>query len=172
MKTLLSFALCCAAGAYALGSPSAEPQDARSTTQAQQKTADARLQAAQKLLQVMGSEDTHKRTIDQMLAVQIKQMPQLKPMRGVMIRFFEKHMGWNSLKGDIAKIYAKRFTVKEIDDLTRFYQTPTGQKAVKLLPEIAAESALLGQSRVQKNMGELQAMIREEMAKQQGGKKD
>lgn len=174
MKLIFSLAVCCVAGAYAVGG-SAEPQIQKQSGvagQSQQRTEAARLRAAQDLLKVMGSEETHKRTIDQMLEVQMKQMPQLRPMRGVMVRFFEKHMGWESLKEDIAKIYAKRFTVAELGELARFYKTPIGRKAIRLLPEIAAEGAMIGQTRVQKNMGELQAMIREEMAKQQAGKKD
>jgi len=46
-------------------------------------------------------------------------------------------------------IYAKYFSKEEIEGLTRFYQTPLGQKALSVLPqtvvEIQAESMKLGE---------------------------
>jgi hypothetical protein len=37
-------------------------------------------------------------------------------------------------------IYAKYFSKEEIEGLTRFYQTPLGQKALSVLPQTLAES--------------------------------
>src|SRR5262249_14176034 len=36
-------------------------------------------------------------------------------------------------------IYARHFTVQEIQDLIGFYQTPTGRKALQELPQVTAE---------------------------------
>lgn len=44
-----------------------------------------------------------------------------------------------TLVDDVTRIYADRFSDAEIEDLVRFYQTPTGQKLVKLQHEIAQE---------------------------------
>lgn len=39
-----------------------------------------------------------------------------------------------------AELYAAKFTVGELKDLIAFYETPTGKKASRLLPELTAES--------------------------------
>lgn len=38
-----------------------------------------------------------------------------------------------------AEVYGARFTVAELEDLKRFYKTPTGKKLVGVLPELMGE---------------------------------
>ena len=45
----------------------------------------------------------------------------------------------------VAPMYAKYFTLNEIRDLTAFYKTKTGQKAMQTLPLVLQESMTLGQ---------------------------
>ena len=71
-------------------------------------------------------------------------------------------MGWESMKPDMAGLYTDRFTTEEILELKAFYETPLGKKTMRLLPELTAEGAVLGQKRVQENIVELQQMIAEE----------
>ena len=52
--------------------------------------------------------------------------------------------------------------MQELIELKQFYQTPVGRKSSRLLPELAAEGAVLGQKRVQQNIDELKSMIAEE----------
>lgn len=49
--------------------------------------------------------------------------------------------------------------------MTEFYQTPLGIKAGKLVPEMMAEAAAIGQKEIQDNIGEFQRMIAEEAQK-------
>lgn len=44
-----------------------------------------------------------------------------------------------------APLYGKHFTLQEIKDLTAFYKTDTGQKAMRVLPQLMQESMALGQ---------------------------
>ncbi len=44
-----------------------------------------------------------------------------------------------TLIDDLIRVYADRFSDAEIEDLIRFYETPTGQKLVKLQREISQE---------------------------------
>ena len=41
-------------------------------------------------------------------------------------------------------IYAKTFTMEEIQGLTKFYETPLGQHVVKALPQVSQESQIAG----------------------------
>ena len=126
---------------------------------AQEKT---RLDATYELFESMNLAVTVEQTIVQMVDVQIRQEPQIAPFRQVMLDFMKKHMGWEGMKPEMAKLYMDRFTTEEILELKAFYETPLGKKTIRLLPELTAEGAALGQRRVQENIGELQQMIAEE----------
>ena len=53
---------------------------------------------------------------------------------------FPKRINYGELVEKVAiEIYHRHFTVDEVKDLIVFYKTPTGQKLIKLLPQITAE---------------------------------
>ncbi|MFH0975959.1 MAG: DUF2059 domain-containing protein [Spirochaetota bacterium] len=127
--------------------------------------------AAYELFDAMDLANTFGQTIVKMVDLQIQQNPKIAPYRNVMLSFFDKYMGWESLKKEMAKIYTDKFTVEEINKLKEFYQTPLGKKTAMLLPVLTAEGAALGQKRVQDNINELEKMIAEETEKINAGKK-
>ena len=79
-----------------------------------------------------------------------------------MMKFFQKHMSWESLEFEFIYIYSQAFTAQELKELTAFYETPTGKKTIEKMPQLMAQGAQIGAARVQENMQELQAMIKEE----------
>ncbi|WP_278550980.1 DUF2059 domain-containing protein [Elizabethkingia bruuniana] len=62
---------------------------------------------------------------------------------------------WDELKKETANtndfeellipIYSKYYTEKELDDIIAFYKTSTGQKVIKVMPDMAKESMQAGQ---------------------------
>lgn len=52
-----------------------------------------------------------------------------------------EHMG--ELEGNRAAVYADYFTVSELEQLRDFYQSPVGQKMIKVTPDMMARSAAL-----------------------------
>ncbi|ATL43285.1 DUF2059 domain-containing protein [Elizabethkingia sp. HX WHF] len=62
---------------------------------------------------------------------------------------------WDELKKETANtndfeellipIYSKYYTEKELDDIIAFYKTSTGQKVIKVMPDMAKESMQVGQ---------------------------
>jgi uncharacterized protein len=44
----------------------------------------------------------------------------------------------------IVQVYAKHFTLEDVQELTKFYQTPLGQRVVKTMPEVSQESEQAG----------------------------
>ena len=127
--------------------------------------------AAEQMLTLMDMQSVMTRSVDEMLKAQIQANPTIAPYETVMKQFFAKYMSWDSLKPDIVKLYMKEFTEAELAELTAFYQTPTGKKAVQSMPNLMSKGAQLGVQRVQQHMPELQAAIAEEAKKQSGGDK-
>jgi len=58
----------------------------------------------------------------------------------------EKELGkLDGLIDSVADIYDRHFTAKEIADLQRFYSSETGQKMIRTMPAVMAESSEAGQ---------------------------
>jgi uncharacterized protein len=58
---------------------------------------------------------------------------------------FAKEIDVNELVELVIPLYQKHFTEPELQELVRFYKTPTGQKVIRTLPLVTQESMLAGQ---------------------------
>jgi hypothetical protein len=94
-----------------------------------------------------------------MLEMQVQQNPALVPYQAQMKAFLNKYMSWASLKDDMTKLYMAEFSESEVNELTKFYQTPLGKKTVKKMPLLMTQGAEIGQKRVQEHLPELQAAM-------------
>jgi hypothetical protein len=117
------------------------------------------------LLATMNMKGSYEGMIKRITQMQIQAKPQLSSIEPTIEAFFTKYMGWEAQRGDIAALYAKNYSVEELKTLNKFYQTPLGQKTVQLMPQLAAASAQIGQSRMMKHMPEMKAMIEAELKK-------
>lgn len=115
--------------------------------------------AAARLLQVVHMRDTLNKTMERVIDLQIHAAPQMAPFRDVMLKFAHKYMSYDSLKGALVNEYTQAFTEKELDDMIAFYETPTGRKAIRLMPRLMSQGARIGLEQVRAHQGELQAMI-------------
>ena len=122
---------------------------------------EAEVEAA-KLMKVMNMDKVMNDSMSNMVDIQIQQQPTLAPFKSVMMKFFQKHMSWESLEFEFIYMYSQAFTAKELKELTAFYETPTGKKTIEKMPQLMAQGAQIGSARVQENMAELEAMIKEE----------
>ncbi|HEV2706935.1 MAG TPA: DUF2059 domain-containing protein [Pyrinomonadaceae bacterium] len=59
----------------------------------------------------------------------------------------EKEFRTEGFLSEMAAIYDKHLSGEDIKALIAFYQTPTGQKAIKILPQILSESGAIGARR-------------------------
>jgi hypothetical protein len=121
--------------------------------------------AAEELLLVMQTEKTLQEAAQELLASVLRQDPQLAQHGDVLQKFVHKHVSWASVKEDMITIYAQEFTEKELKQLTAFYQTPVGQKAVEKLPELTMAGTELGITRLRAHQAELRQMIDAEKGK-------
>ncbi len=119
------------------------------------------IKTAYQLFKTMEMSKAYENTLNKIVEMQIQSNPHLEPFRGIMTDFFKKYMGWNNVKEELAALYASKFTVKEMNDLIKFYKTPTGKKSIKILPALYEQGSLIGQKKIQAHIPELQQKIME-----------
>ena len=109
-------------------------------------------------------QSTYDQSIDQTLAMQLKQKPELVRFEPEMRAFFQKYMAWQQVKPDLAALYAREFTEPELREIITFYQTPVGQKLSGRLPQLMQAGMQIGQQRVQDHLPELQKTIADKLS--------
>ena len=114
-----------------------------------------RHQAAEKLLTMMKMEKLTTQSTTNMVDAMLGRLPPKAQNRDALHAFFKQYVGWAALKDDFIQIYAEAFSEKELHDLIAFYKTPTGQKAITVVPSLMQKGAQVGQSRVQQHLPEL-----------------
>lgn len=123
----------------------------------------ASIEKGYELLESMRVKNNYEAIIERITNMQIKQNPTLEEVRPTIQAFFKKSMGWDSVKEDIANLYIKHYTAKEIDELNTFYNSPTGQKSLEIMPQLASTGAIIQQNKLMENMKDLKAMIENEL---------
>ena len=135
---------------------------------AQQPAADAAHRASvQQLMTVMRVREMTEGNIENMLAAQLRQMPQLAPYAGILRDFYREQMDWKVLEPEFTRVYLEVFSEPEVRELIGFYQTPLGQKLLTRMPALMAKSNELSTRRIQAAMPQL--MERLQAAMQGGG---
>ena len=90
--------------------------------------------ALKKMIVVSGSDATFKLVIPQMFAMMKQQLP------NVPAEFWSE-----AEKEMLAPIYHKRLTLSDLQEITKFYESPVGKKMAAAQPAIATESMAVGQ---------------------------
>jgi uncharacterized protein len=85
--------------------------------------------------------------------------PRAKQFADAFAARFEKHFDPRSLTETVIPIYDKHLSAEDLKELLAYYQSPFGQRMLKVLPEVARESQVagftLGQKAAQEAMEEL-----------------
>jgi hypothetical protein len=56
----------------------------------------------------------------------------------------------NDIVNDVVPVYARHFSLDEIQELTRFYESSVGKRFVQMLPQVIQESQIIGEQIGQK----------------------
>jgi hypothetical protein len=154
---------------------SSERQARATETQASRKSPDAaaRIDPAKEadirqLMDVTGAKDLGQQLMDAGIAqfrasVTESQPdnPRAKQFADAFATRFEKHFDPRSLTETVIPIYDKHLSSEDLKELLAYYQSPFGQRMLKVLPEVAHESQLagfrLGQKAAQEAMEDLKA---------------
>jgi hypothetical protein len=76
---------------------------------------------------------------------------------------FMKSFPWDEMLQSMVPVYQKHLTKGEIDAIVAFYSAPTGQKLLKEMPQMMAESMQAMMPLLQKQMEAMQARVQEEV---------
>jgi hypothetical protein len=120
----------------------------------------AALKRAEELLKVMNLEKVTMDGVNAAFDLQVQNNPTLGPYREVMRVWAGRYLSWDAIAPKIAALYAQTFTERELQELTAFYRTPTGQKSLKEMVNLYQKSAAIGQEIGQQHQKELQEMMR------------
>lgn len=126
-------------------------------------TPESRLEA-ERLLAAIDMQKTLDAAIALNVDAQVKAQPELAPFRQVMLDFFHKYMSYEALKVQLVEAYAEAFTADELKQIRAFNESPTGRKAMSLLPSLMAQGAEIGQKQVEAHLPELTRMVQEKAA--------
>ena len=102
------------------------------------------------------------RSSNQMLEMQMNQSPSLAPYKDVITKFFERYISYESLKPEMARMYAEAYTLAELKELNAFYSSKVGKKTLDLQTRLAARGEQIAAAKVKNNLDELGIMIKAE----------
>jgi uncharacterized protein len=121
------------------------------------------LQAAENYLIATGISTKFTALTDNIVNTFSNQMPENNraAFAGVMQKFMHKYYTWDTLKGDLSRMYAAEFTQDELQQLTAFFNTPLGQKYGDKQVALTQKGMLLGQKVLKDHQGELEEMMKE-----------
>lgn len=108
----------------------------------------------------------HQMTHD-MIAKQPNYSPEIESRTSKMVDDMLKDMPIDEMLDAIIPVYQKHFTKGDIDALVAFYSTPTGQKLIRDLPAIMAESMQAYSPIMQRLMTKTMQRVQDEIAQMQ-----
>ena len=88
-----------------------------------------------------------------------------------MMGMIKEVLDWNKLEPVYVRVYQKTFTQGEVDGLTAFYKTPTGQALLTKMPAVMQNTLNEMQQMIQPMMQRVQQMQQEVVAEIQAQKK-
>lgn len=131
---------------------------------------DNRVEAAKVLLEEMGLKAVYQKAVENSTKRLVDANPNFKKIESKIKKFYEKSIGWDVMKDDLAKLYAKYYTSDELKDITNFYKTKTGKKVLKTMGNLTYEGQMLTRKRLLPHMEELKKML--DKAVKDGEKKE
>ena len=138
---IVGLALLLGYAASAQTAPSAASSSTSAPTQTD-KDQDAKKAEIRHLIELTGAANISADALRQIIAPLRNGFPQVPEE---FWDTFIKEVHSDELIDLVVPIYDKYYTRQEIQDLTTFYQSPVGQKTIKVLPKLSAEAIDAGQ---------------------------
>lgn len=104
--------------------------------------------AAWKLLQAMHFDTLFEQTVSQLVDFELDRHPEWTPYAPVVRKFFSETLDRKALQEALIGVYTARFSEQELDDITAFYSSPTGQKLLQQTPGLVTDIARIARQQV------------------------
>jgi len=75
-----------------------------------------------------------------------------------------KETSWDKLKDDIVTAYAETYTEKELNEISKFYSSPTGKKYLEKMPELTKTIVTVIQQNMQRISPQMQEITQQMQA--------
>ena len=114
------------------------------------------------MVSLSSSAEAYNKKIDQKLDMMFEQLPDRADKKDVQEKlreFLNKYLSWDSIRLEMATLYANKFTEAEIQEIVSFYQTPAGRKLSLIGPQLSQAQMEIGQRRMQEHMTEFQQLF-------------
>lgn len=112
--------------------------------------------SVEKMFDIMGVSVQMKGGFESMMPVIDQQAAQLQlssaeteQLRNIYREWFEVDLDHEVITRNFVDLYASRFTEEEVQELIEFYQSPVGQKYLKLAPQLMKAGAQIGMREAQ-----------------------
>jgi len=115
--------------------------------------------AANELLVTMGIEKMLEQSNEKTVSFQVAKNRKIVGYEDLVKAFYDKYSNWEVIKDDVIKMYTQSFTEQELNELTAFYKSPTGQKALSTMPTLMVKTIHIGQQNIKEHLPELQKEI-------------
>jgi len=123
---------------------------------------DPRREAAAELLKSINAEVMMNDMIQRALTMELQKNPAMAPYEKVFKAFYDQYLSYGAIREELIDLYVEAFTLEEIRQITAFYRTPAGAKAMRLSPQLFQKGMQIGQRNVAEHIDVLQRMIAEE----------
>ena len=105
----------------------------------------------------------HQALHEQYLKQKDKLPADFEPRMNKILDDYLKSFPWDEILQSMIPVYQKHLTKGDIDDIVAFYSAPTGQKLLKELPQMMAESMQAMMPLMQKQMEGMQEKVQQEV---------
>jgi len=141
--------------------------NATKTTESNTTKATGSSEAAYMLLDEMNLKKVYEDAVDGSTKRLVAANSNFKSIEDKIKAFYQKYIGWDSVKEDLAKLYSKYYTDSELKDIAKFYKTKTGKKVLATMAKLSYEGQLLTQKRLKPHLDELKKILDDAMKKTQ-----
>jgi uncharacterized protein len=114
--------------------------------------------AARDLVRLVSGREIAKTGMEAMVK-DIRSDPDTAPYEDVFRAWYQKFFAENDAESEMVKLYMETFSEKELLEITAFYKTPAGRKAITALPELMTQAAEVGMRRTEEHRAELMEML-------------
>ena len=122
---------------------------------------DTKRQSIEELLRVCRFEEYMHHFTDHLVDSTKQMNPDAARYENELREFYQNCISVDVLREETIKTYGEVFSEEEIRDITAFYRTSTGQKAIVKMPEIMQKTMGIASCRVGESLADFEKMVAE-----------